>query len=343
MIRKVLLEVHVNIHFSVYTALALSIIPPISFAQSCTYEEVYQEFSLDDTFNSSGSPLDSAYAVFQQDRFYVNQQNRLNPNDKPDSVMTNREARATYGQAVRDYLNANSMGQLPAQALIGTQYVVRIEACGSQENPSIQIVSMSVEGEIEDDSWELELEYRTAELDESEQRLNQREAVLDEWERQLSEWERRLSDLQNNMEQQAASTNDIGSTFISGVPDTMLFQAGGACSSLIGQAIEQSSELVISVYTNRNGVWSARVLGTDACRQNSSLQSMCKDFEGTADIVEVSTDPVVLQQQTPNCISIQEFAVTSGAGQHVSTNTEVLCPRLHNIMPEATRNVIQCQ
>jgi hypothetical protein len=116
----------VDIHFSVYTAPALSIFPAMSSAQSCTYEEVYQEFSLDDTFNSSSSPLDTAYAVFQQDRFYVNQQNRIDPNDKPDSVMTNREARATYGQAVRDYLNANGMGQMPAQALIGTQYVVEI-------------------------------------------------------------------------------------------------------------------------------------------------------------------------------------------------------------------------
>jgi hypothetical protein len=208
---------------------------------------------------------------------------------------------------------------------------------------------MNLQGEFEDDSWELELEYRTAELDESEQRLNEREAALDEWERQLSEWERSLSDLQSNMEQQAASTkpqkptNDIGSTFIPGFPDTMLSQAGGACSSLIGQAIEQSSELGINVYANRNGVWSARILVTDACRQNSSLQSMCEDFEGTANIVEVSIDPLVLQQQTPNCISIQEFAVTSGSGQHVSTNTEALCPSLHSIMPEATRNVIQCQ
>ena len=338
-----------NIPLSVCTALALYIIPAVSFAQNCTYADVYQEFSLGDTFNSSGSSLDAAYAVFQQDRFYVNQQNRLDPNDKTDFIMINREARATYGQAVRTHLNANGMGQISAQELIGSQYVVELEACGSQENPSIQIVSISVGGDIDDDSWELELEYRDAELTQLEQRLNQRETDLNELERQLREWERRLSDMEFNLEQQAVAKkpqrpeNNIGLSLISGVPDIMLSQAGGTCSSLIDQAIEQSSKLDIYVYTNRNDIWSARALSTDACRRNSSNQFMCEDFTNTSNIVEVSTDPLVLEQQTPNCISIQKFVIMNGAGQHVSTNTEELCPTLHHIMPENTNNVIECQ
>ncbi|WP_340302518.1 hypothetical protein [Roseobacter sp. HKCCD7870] len=196
-------------------SLIASLAPAVAFSQSCTVAQVSQEFSYEDTFNSSGSALGDAYAVFQQDRFYVNQQGRLDPNDKPDPIMVNREARANYGQAIRAYMNANGMGDMPAQVLVGSQYTVEIEACGSQDNPSIRVLSMRMGGDIEDDSWELELEYREAELAEWElereyreaeladweQRLNQREADLNQWERQLSEWDRRLSDMQYNLEQ----------------------------------------------------------------------------------------------------------------------------------------------
>lgn len=176
----------------------------ISHAQSCVYTEVYQDFSYEDTFNSSGSPLSDAYSVFQQDRFYVNQKGRLDSNDKLDPIMVNRKARANYGQAVRAYMNANGMGDMPSQVLVGSQYTVEIEACGSQDSPSIRVLSLRMDGDIEDDSWELELEYREAELAEWEQRLNQREADLNQWERQLNDWERRLSDIQYNLEQSAA-------------------------------------------------------------------------------------------------------------------------------------------
>lgn len=175
--------------------------PAVAFSQSCTVAQVSQEFSYEDTFNSSGSALGDAYAVFQQDRFYVNQQGRLDPNDKPDPIMVNREARANYGQAIRAYMNANGMGDMPAQVLVGSQYTVEIEACGSQDNPSIRVLSMRMGGDIEDDSWELELEYREAELADWEQRLNQREADLNQWERQLGDWERRLSDMEYNLSQ----------------------------------------------------------------------------------------------------------------------------------------------
>ena len=201
-------------------SLITSLAPAVAFSQSCTVAQVSQEFSYEDTFNSSGSALGDAYAVFQQDRFYVNQQGRLDPNDKPDPIMVNREARANYGQAIRAYMNANGMGDMPAQVLVGSQYTVEIEACGSQDNPSIRVLSMRMGGDIEDDSWELELEYREAELAEWElereyreaeladweQRLNQREADLNQWERQLSEWDRRLSDMQYNLEQSDQET-----------------------------------------------------------------------------------------------------------------------------------------
>jgi len=188
-------------------SLITSLAPAVAFSQSCTVAQVSQEFSYEDTFNSSGSALSDAYAVFQQDRFYVNQQGRLDPNDKPDPIMVNREARANYGQAIKAYMNANGMSDMPAQVLVGSQYTVEIEACGSQDNPSIRVLSMRMGGDIEDDSWELELEYREAELAEWEQRLNQREADLNQWERQLSEWERRLSDMQDNLERSDAASS----------------------------------------------------------------------------------------------------------------------------------------
>lgn len=184
--------------------------PAVAFSQSCTVAQVSQEFSYEDTFNSSGSPLGDAYAVFQQDRFYVNQQGRLDPNDKPDPIMVNREARANYGQAIRAYMNANGMGDMPVQVLVGSQYTVEIEACGSQDNPSIRVLSMRMGGDIEDDSWELELEYREAELAEWEQRLNQREANLNQWERQLSDWERRLSDWEFRLSEPQDGISDSG-------------------------------------------------------------------------------------------------------------------------------------
>ena len=197
-----------------------SLAPAVAFSQSCTVAQVSQEFSYEDTFSSSGSALADAYAVFQQDRFYVNQQGRLDPNDERDPIMVNREARANYGQAVRAYMNANGMGDMPAQVLVGSQYTVEIEACGLQDNPSIRVLSMRMGGDIEDDSWELELEYREAELAEWElereyreaeladweQRLNQREADLNQWERQLSDWERRLSNIQEDLEQSDAAS-----------------------------------------------------------------------------------------------------------------------------------------
>jgi hypothetical protein len=190
-------------HFAIGTALALAAMPTASFSQSCTRVEVYQEFSYEDTFNSAGAPIDAGYAVFQQDRFYVNQQGRLDPFDAPDPVMVSREARSSYGQAVRAFMNANGTGDMPAQTLIGSKYVVELEACGPNDNLSIQITAMRLVSDIEDDSWEIELEYREAELAEWEQRLNKRETDLNEWERQLSEWDRRLSDMQYNLEQQA--------------------------------------------------------------------------------------------------------------------------------------------
>ncbi len=127
---------------SVITSLA----PVVAFSQSCSVVQVSQDFSYQDTFNSSGAPLSDAYVVFQQDRFYVNQQGRLDPNDRPDPVMVNRGARSTYGQAIRAYMNANGMGNMPAQVLVGRQYTVELEACGSRDNPSMRVLSMRVGG-----------------------------------------------------------------------------------------------------------------------------------------------------------------------------------------------------
>lgn len=131
---------------SIALHLILILHPQIALAQRCSNVTIFQEFSYADTFNSSGSALGPAHSVFQQDRFYVNQQNRLDPNDRTDDLMVTRQARSAYGEAVRRYLVAEGLSDLPAQALVGSQYVVDVEACGTQENPSIQVFSMRLGG-----------------------------------------------------------------------------------------------------------------------------------------------------------------------------------------------------
>lgn len=126
--------------------LILILYPQIALAQRCSQVTIFQEFSYADTFNSSGSALGSAHAVFQQDRFYVNQQNRLDSNDRTDDLMVTRQARSAYGEAVRRYLISEGLDEMPAQALVGSQYVVDVEACGTQGNPSIQVFSMRLGG-----------------------------------------------------------------------------------------------------------------------------------------------------------------------------------------------------
>ena len=71
---------------------ALIAVPSMALGQSCQYAEISQEFSQADTFNSAGAPIGEAYAVFQQDRFYVNAQGLLDPADRPDTILVTREA-----------------------------------------------------------------------------------------------------------------------------------------------------------------------------------------------------------------------------------------------------------
>lgn len=204
------------------TASGCAFISTFSNAQTCTYAEIRQEISMGDTFNSSGAPLDAPYAVFQQDRYYVNEQNRMDLNDTPDPVMVNRVARENYGQALNSYLSANGMNYIQVQELIGRQYVFEIEACGSRDNPSIQIVSMRIEGIGQNDS--AEIDDREAELNAWDQRLDQREFELNQREQKLIEWERRLYDLQygvaqsdiDNQSQEFANNEGVGQQ--SGLP-----------------------------------------------------------------------------------------------------------------------------
>ena len=189
--------------------------PTLAFSQACSLVQVAHEFSYEDTLNSSGAPLTSAYTVFQQDRFYVNKRGRLDPNDKPDPVMINPKARTNYGLAIKAYMEGKGIEDTPAQDLVGSQYTVELEACGSQDNPVIQILSMNLGGDTEDDSFELELEYREADLAEWEQRLSKKETDLKQWEIQLSDWEKRLSDwdfrlseLQAKVDSEASGSGD---------------------------------------------------------------------------------------------------------------------------------------
>ena len=186
---------NLTLHTALMAIVCLLFSASLSLAQSCVYENLTQEFSYGDTLNSSGAPLSSAHLVFQQDRFYVNQKNRLDPNDLPDAITDSKQARATYGRAVKSYLNANSMQNISVQSLVGSNYVVVVEACGSKSDPTIRVVDMRMENNLEDERQLRELETHKAELAELEQRLQERKVRLDQWEQQLRDWERRLADM----------------------------------------------------------------------------------------------------------------------------------------------------
>jgi hypothetical protein len=166
-------------------AAALAVVPSISLAQACRYAEIFQEFSQADTFNSSGAPIAEAYAVFQQDRFYVNAQDRRDPADLPDTILVNREARASYGQAVAAFLRLQGGENLSVSDLVGQRYRVTIEACGPADNPTIQIQSI----QFEHGGLRADVADRAVALpDPREEALIAREQELETQEAELSQW-----------------------------------------------------------------------------------------------------------------------------------------------------------
>lgn len=173
---------------------ALVQMPGISSAQSCDYTRVYQELSLKDTLNSQGTSLGEAFAVFQQDRFYVNQKNRLDRGDKPDEIMVNRNSRAKYGQAIRNYMNTHGMADIQINDVIGNQYIVELEVCGAQDNPSFRVTSLSVRSEQQDNGNKIDFEPLLKKLTDLENSLNQRN---DEWQKQEKRFRNTIEKLQN--------------------------------------------------------------------------------------------------------------------------------------------------
>lgn len=171
--------------------------PAIGSAQSCRNAEISQEFSQADTFNSSGAPIGEAYAVFQQDRFYVNAQGLRDPADRPDPILVTREARANYGQAVAAFLRADGRGDLSVSDLIGQHYLVEVEACGPADNPAIRIQSIrlapgEVPAAVPHEAIAL-LDQREAALVIREQDVARREAELTAWQAELEQRERILA------------------------------------------------------------------------------------------------------------------------------------------------------
>ena len=176
---------------------ALTAVPSMALAQSCQYAEISQEFSQADTFNSAGAPIGEAYAVFQQDRFYVNAQGLLDPADRPDTILVTREARANYGQAVAAFLRVQGGGGLKVSDLLGQHYTVNIEACGPADNPAIQIQSIQLEqggfAVVVPNAAVASLDQREAALAAREQNVAQREAELSAWQAELEQRERILA------------------------------------------------------------------------------------------------------------------------------------------------------
>lgn len=185
---------------------ALVLMPGISSAQSCDYTRVYQELSREDTLNSQGTSLGEAFAVFQQDRFYVNHKNKLDRGDKPDEIMVNRNSRAKYGQAIRYYMNTHGMADIQINDVIGNQYIVELEVCGAQDNPSLRVTSLSVRSEQQDNGKKIDIEPLLKKLIDLENRLNQRE---DEWQKQEKRFRNTIEKLQNLLAEQEREISNL--------------------------------------------------------------------------------------------------------------------------------------
>jgi hypothetical protein len=216
---------------------ALTVVPSMVLAQSCRYAEISQEFSQADTLNSAGAPIGEAYAVFQQDRFYVNAQNLRDPADVPDAILVTREARAAYGQAVAAFFRAEGRGDLTVSDLIGRHYIVSIEACGPADNPTIQIQSIQLDqgnlAAVEPNAAVALLDQREMALVAREQQVAQRETELGAWQAELEERERMLAEQTQNLAQapavQPVPTNEPAQEVSVATPPPATYSHSNSC------------------------------------------------------------------------------------------------------------------
>ena len=167
---------------------------------SCEFYEIKQEISKRDTLNSSGTPLGSSYLVFQQDRYFVNAKNQLDPEDRIDPLMTSKNARQKYGQAISEFIGSSYLSNLLPEDLIGKSFIINVKACG--DDISIQAVSETSQMTFG------ELVHKTETLQESIVMKTQLFRLVGEREKLLAEYETKLSDINRRIKELETATGD---------------------------------------------------------------------------------------------------------------------------------------
>lgn len=97
-------------------------------AENCQQGTIVQIISDNDRVNSSGTVLNDAAAVLQQDRFYVNSKNRLDEGDTTDPLFVTKDVRKIYGNQLRQILNSDVSEQILQRATV-KKVAVTLDYC----------------------------------------------------------------------------------------------------------------------------------------------------------------------------------------------------------------------
>lgn len=87
---------------SAILSIAALAVGSVSAAWACETSYIRQHVTAADKVNSRGAPLSDPAAFLQQDRYWVHAKGRVDAMDLRDYITTTKEARAWYGQAVRE-------------------------------------------------------------------------------------------------------------------------------------------------------------------------------------------------------------------------------------------------
>lgn len=80
----------------------------ISLAVACETSYIRHHVTQNDKLNSRGVPLSDTAAFLQQDRYWLHVKNQQDQFDVVDYLTTTKEARAWYGEAVREHISPDA-------------------------------------------------------------------------------------------------------------------------------------------------------------------------------------------------------------------------------------------
>ena len=103
---------------------------------SCETSYLIQHVTAADKYNSRGNPITDNAAYLQQDRYWFHAKSRKDPMDGDDHIATTKEARAWYGNAVREAIDPETayiMQQGDFIAVVSFDQCSAINANGNRE------------------------------------------------------------------------------------------------------------------------------------------------------------------------------------------------------------------